>query len=73
MIKYLLQTIPKGFDEITTILGLLGIMLFLLSGHVKSRVKWTIVFLLLFTIFWRMGFSRFKVMSSRYVSGLIIL
>ena len=72
MTKFLLQTIPRGIEEITTVLGLLGILLFLLFGHAKARVKWTIVFLLLFIVFWRTIFSRFQGMSSRYVSGLII-
>ena len=52
MTNYLLQTIPKGIEEITTVLGLLGILLFLLYGHVKPRVKWAIVLLLLFIVSW---------------------
>ena len=72
MIDTLLRTIPKGVEEITTVLGLLGILLFLLSRNTRPALKWTIVILLLFVVSWRMEFSRFKEMSSRYVSGLII-
>ena len=72
MIDILLRIIPKGIEEITTVLGLLGILLILLSRHTKPGLKWTIVFLLLFIVSWRMEFSTFKEMSSRYASGMII-
>ena len=72
MIETLLKSIPKGIEEYTTIFGLLGILLFLLSPHVKTKWKLTFAFLFLFIIFWRMGFSRVKKLSSRYSSGMII-
>ena len=62
----------KCIEELTTILGLSGFFLFLLSKHVKQSLKWIATPLFLFLIAWRLEISKFKVMSSRYVSGLII-
>ena len=72
MIETALRIIPKGIEEYTTIFGLLGILLFLLSPHVKTKWKLAFAFLILFIFFWRMGFSRIKRLSSRYSSGMII-
>ena len=72
MIDTIFRVFPKGIEEVTIVLGLLGFLLFLLSPRVKPGLKLTFTFLLLISILWRVGFSRFKTMSSRYVAGLII-
>ena len=72
MIETVLKSIPKGIEEYTTIFGLLGFLLLLLSPHVKTKWKLAFASLLLFIISWRMGFSRIKKLSSRYSSGMII-
>ena len=67
-----LLKMSSGIEELTFFGGLLGFLLFLLSKHIKMGLKLTAVCLLMFFITWRLEFSRFHVMSSRYVSGLII-